>query len=367
MEIICLRENILKAINQVEKIIGKNFTLPILNNIYLKTEKGRLKIIATNLETAIISWVQGKIIKEGEITVPAKIISNIISELNDEKINIELKNNILNIKTANYKAKINGIDSKDFPLVPKIKNEKTLKIKQKNLKNYLLKVIKAAAGENSIRSVISGILLNFTKKGLRFVATDSFRLAHGFDKNQKYEDEISFILPSKTALELIRLSSDENSDVEVKIDDSQVLFSFPQTDLISRLVEGNFPDYEKIIPNNFETKITLDKNEFLKNIKLVSLFSPKLGEIKIIPLKNESSIKIVAEENNLGENNSIIKANIQGKEEETVFNYRYLLDGVENIEGKELILSLNGSGGPAHLSSSENNDYFYLLMPIKNQ
>ncbi|MBI2451107.1 MAG: DNA polymerase III subunit beta [Parcubacteria group bacterium] len=366
MEIICLRENLLKAINQTEKIIGKNFSLPILNNLYFKTEKGRLKITATNLEIAISSWVPGKINEEGETTIPAKIISGIISGLSDDKINLRFKDNLLIVKTDNYQAQINTINPKEFPLIPKIKSENKIKINQKILKKHLSRVIKVVS-ESTINSVLSGILVDNKKKEIKFVATDSFRLAVSIEKKENENEEISFIIPFRTALEIIRLSSDKDFDVEINIGENQAVFIFEQSEIISRLIEGKFPDYEKIIPNNFETKIFLDKNDFLKNIKLVGLFSARLGEIKINPLNDKENLEIKAEENNLGTNKSVISAQIQGKTEEVVFNYRYLLDGLDNLEENKIIFSLNGNSGPSYLNSLNKADYFYLLMPIRNQ
>ena len=185
MEIAILQKNLKKGFNIVQNIIGKNLTLPILNNILLTTEKNRLKLVSTDLEIAITHWTQCKIKKEGETTVPAKLFSDFINNLPDKKIEIKLKDDLLQIKCENFRAKIKGIEAKEVPIIPKIKGELIFKIEALKLKQALNQVANFVS-LSDIRPEISGILINTDSKNIKFVATDSFRLGEKTisDKNK---------------------------------------------------------------------------------------------------------------------------------------------------------------------------------------
>lgn len=367
MKIICLQENFKNGLNITQNIIGRNLTLPILNNLLLETELGRLKISSTNLEIGINTWISGKIEKQGAITCPAKILSSFINNLPNKKIELEVKNNTVFIKCEGYKANIKGLPADDFPLIPKIKEKPIFTFKKSDiLKNGLNQVVGAAALSES-RPEISGILFKFDKEAIKLVATDSFRLAEKtiYQSSGLVTKPIYLIIPQRTIQELIRILN-EKPDQELKIilGNNQILFESNEVQLISRLIDGQYPDYQQIIPKDFETKVTIQKEEVINNIRVASIFSSKINDIKLTI--HSGKIEILAQDPDLGENRSQISAEVQGKNLEINFNFKYLLDGLVNISTKQVFLGLNSESSPAVIKPVQApQDYLYVVMPIK--
>jgi len=308
MKIICLQEKLKNAINLVEKIAGKNINLPILNNLLLETDKGRLKISATDLEIAIVFWLTAKIEKTGKVTVPASILNNFISSLPREKIYLESEKQNLKIKCNNFQAQIKGLDPNDFPIIPHIKGEELLKLKTGVLKKALTQVY-AAASFTDTRPEIAGVFLKISRDGIiRFVATDSFRLAEKVLKNPiSVNKDISFIIPRKAILELVRTLEINNKDVSIVLQDNQLLFDIDkEIYLISRLIEGHFPDYERIIPTEFATEVLLEKKKVIEAVKLASLFAGKTNDVKL-HFTPSGKVEISSHSQELGAINQLFK------------------------------------------------------------
>lgn len=368
MEIICLQENLKKAVNIVQNIIGKNLTLPILNNILLTVEKKRLRLISTDLEMAITHWTSGKVKKEGEITVPAKLLNDLINNLPNKKIEIETKNDFLRVKCESFRSSIKGMNSKEFPIIPKTKGESVAKIEASKLKQALTQVVNFTS-ISDVRPEISGIFVNFNSKDIKFVATDSFRLGEKTIslKNNKIQGKKSVIIPLKTAQELIRILGDQNKEevVEISIEQNQIVFKIPDTQIISRLIEGSYPNYEQLISKQFETSLLLNREEFVEVVRISSLFSSRINDIKLRVIPKKSLVEVSAQDVELGENFSEIKGEIRGKEMEIVFNHRYLLDGLSNISSGKIMLGLNGEASPGILKPAGDPSYIYVIMPIK--
>jgi DNA polymerase-3 subunit beta len=368
MEIICLQENLKKGINIISNIIGKNLTLPILNNILLTVEKKRLRLISTDLEIAITHWTSGKVKKEGEITIPAKLLSEFINNLPNKKIEIKTKDNSLQIKCENFKSIIKGIDSKEFPIIPEIKGESIIKIKALELRQAFSQVVNFTS-LSDIRPEISGVLINFNSKEIKFVATDSFRLGEKilFLKGNRSRVKKSVIIPLRTVQELIRILGEQDKEevVEILIEQNQILFKTLDSRLISRLIEGTYPNYEQLISKQFETNLILDKNEFLNTVKISSLFSSKINDLRLKVVPKKSLVEVFAQDAEIGENISELKGEIKGKEIEIIFNHKYLLDGLNNISSNKVILGLNGEASPGILKPVGDLSFIYVIMPIK--
>lgn len=370
MKILCLQENLKNALSTAERIIGKNLTLPILNNILLKAEKGRLQISSTNLEIGINYWIQCKIEKEGEITVLAKTLSSFVSNLPNKKIEIEGKDQILSIKCEGYKAKIKSHTADEFPIIPKIQSQKEALVDCFDLKEGLQQVA-AMTAVSEARPEISGVLFNFSKKSLKLAATDSFRLA---EKNifieSSFEEKI--ILPQKTALELTRVLADKESlskkeeKIKIIIGPGQAMFDAGHIQVVSRLIDGQYPDYQQIIPASFQTKITTSKDELVKAIRIASLFSGKINEAKIVIFPGKNIMEISSQSADIGENKTQINAEAEGKSQEISFNWRYLLDGLNNIGSKNIFLGMNSDAGPTAIKPVGDENYLYVVMPIKS-
>jgi len=371
MKIICLQENFKKGLNIIQNIVGKNLTLPILNNILLNTEKKQLKLSATDLEIAITNYVICKIEKEGGITMPAKTLVNFINNLPNKKIEITVKNNTTFVRCENFKSNIKGLDVKEFPIIPKIKNEPILEINSLNLKNALEQVINFASFSD-IRPEITGVFFDFSSdKEIKFVATDSFRLGEktiNFKNNKVKKDyRGSAIIPAKTIQELIRIISnlDEEGTIEISIENNQILFNLSKIQIISKLIEGSYPNYQQLISQNFDTSILINKEDLVKAVKLSSFFSSKINDVRLRVDSKKSLLEVFSQDIELGENLSELNCDIKGKDLEIIFNHKYLLDGLNNVASKNIFLGFNGETSPGIIKPEGDETFNYVIMPIK--
>ncbi len=373
MKIEVLKENLKTSLNIVERIVSKNLSLPILNNVLINTNDSFLSLISTDLEIAIKLWILVKIIKKGKVVVPAKFLSNFISSLPNEKIIIEAKEQNLYIECGNFKTQIQGYNPEEFPIVPEFKDLEYLEIDSKKLYQSLSQTIDITS-QSQTRPEISGIYFSFSKNHIKIVATDSFRLA---EKNIYLEEpikkEYSFILPQKSGREIMNILENKEGIIKIYFSPSQVLFEFPmkeikhpQIQITSRLIEGEYPNYQDIIPNKFKTHVTLKRDEFLNQIKTASLFSGKVNEVKILVSKEKQEVEIFAKSPDIGENKSNLPVKIEGDSIEISFNYKYLIDGLLNIKSSEIIFSISKEEGPCILKPVGDSSYIYVVMPIKS-
>lgn len=363
MKIVCTQENLLKGLLVVSRGVGKSPSLPVLANILLSTEKGRIKLQATDLELGITYYLRGKIEKEGKITVPAHIFLNYINNLPLIKVSLEVKDNTLHITCENFKADIKGISAEEFPLIPRVEKEPICTVDAQDLKDGLSKVGFAAALEET-RPEIAGVYMNISKN-LILAATDSFRLAEKVIKT-KPNHTCEVIIPSKTVNELARIISEEVKDVDIFISENQIAFRLDDSEIVSRLVEGKYPDYKQIIPKDFTCQAVLETKDLVSGIKTASLFS-KAGifDIKMETRPKQNEVVITSESGQVGSNVVKIKGKVEGKAEKVVFNYRYLLDGLDHITTDQVLLGITGDATPAVLKPQDEKDYLYVAMPIK--
>ena len=373
MKLTILTHELKKGLNYTERLTGKNLTLPILNNVLIEALPNFLKISSTDLETGIEWWGLCKTEEEGKITVPAKILTQVINNISDEKIEIENKNDTLFIKTKTFKTQIKGYTSDDFPIIPQFSKEDFIEINAQELKDGLIDVVDIAS-MSQIRPEISGIYFVFKKDLVNLVATDSFRLVERTLQSSNYKnsfnDEIKFILSQKTTKEVINILQENTGSVKIYYSESQILFEtnlnevdHPEINLISRQIEGNYPAYKEIIPKEYKTRIIVDKDFLIKQIKLAGLFAGKINEIKI--KNDDKNLEILSQDLELGENSSILEAKIDGEPVEISFNYKFILDGVSRVKTKNVILELQGASGAGVIKAEEGTDYIYVVMPIK--
>ncbi len=368
MKIICTQKNLINSLTKVSNIVGKNVSLPILNNILLVAKNGVIKLISTNLDIGIKTILRGKIETEGEITIPAKLFVDYISLLDSDNIVLEKKDETLLIKTEEKETIIKGQAADEYPIVPELDIENGIKPDVNEFKNALTQVLFAASYDDT-RQELSGVFFSSDGKKLTMVATDSYRLAEkkiDLTKENKQNIKFNKIIPIRVLHEIIRNLNNEDISFELIFNDNQVVFKFNETIIISRLIEGNYPDYKEIIPNEYKTKIVIDKTEIINNIKATSLFS-KVGINDILLEFNNKNneIKISAVNVQLGESKSVIKTKIEGENNSAVFNYKYLLDGLQNIKTKNIIMELVSSESPVVLRPENETDYLYLIMPIR--
>ncbi len=373
MQFISLQENLKRSLNIVGHATSKNINLPILNNILIRTENGNITLIATNLEIGVTNQLRGKVEKDGEFTVDSKLISEYVNLLSSgEKVLIEKDGNELKVESGKYKTKIKGEDTKEFPLIPSVIKDKPYSCKADKLKEALNSVIFAVSNSEN-RVELGGVLFSFSGKKLSLAATDSYRLAESIiDISSDNEDEEKkVIVPAKTAAELLRIINsvdpaafNDSGEVKICLSDNQILFSVDSTDLVSRLINGHYPDYKQIIPNHSQTKVKVDKGELLRAAKATALFS-KAGVNDITLCFVKGRVTVSAYSGASGESQADVEAEIEGDDNEVTINYRYLIDGLNNISGEIACLELINNNSPCLLKSIEDNGYLYIVMPIK--
>ncbi len=397
MKLTCTQENLNKALSIVGKVINKNTTLPILNNVLLKTDKKGLKLSSTNLELGVTYWIGGKIEEEGEITIPTKLFANFISNLPNDNVEIRLREDVLSIKCNGYKTNIKGLSAKEYPIMPKIETEPIFKIRSSEFKYALSQVLPAVSNSES-RMELTGILLDISqirKNKITLVATDSYRLAEKtvtLEKANISEEALktlgevnSIIIPKNTVQELVRDLDEGEEILEVTLSERQILFNFGKANMISRLIEGKYPDYKQVIPESYKIKVSVSLKELLNAIRVASLFtniSNNSIELKISSATK--SVEVSAETSEVGSNITKIPAEMsmepaRGEEKKSkddsegldenlkvVYNYKYLLDGLNSIGGEKAVLNINGASAPTILKSPGKEDFVYVIMPVRS-
>ncbi len=373
MKIITPQEKLKKGLSIIERISSKSLTLPILNNILLTTEKNFLKLSATDLEIGINWWILAKIEKEGKTVVPSNLITNLINLLPNKNINIELKDNDLYIKCEKYHTKIKTLQPDDFPIIPKIKKENYITLNSSLLSNALKNVVDIINISNN-RPELSGVYFLIQKNKLTVTATDSFRLGEKIIQieNNNLNKDFSVIIPQKTIKEVINIFSEIDNNINIYFSKNQVMFesfleevSHPQFNLTTRLIDGDYPDYKEIIPKEYKTEIVVSKDELISQIKSASLFGGRNNEIKFKVNKKEKKLNILSQNIDLGEYQSFLLGDIKGEDTEVVFNYKFILDGLNNIKSSEVFLGLNSDSGPGVIKPIGDDSYIYIVMPIK--
>lgn len=363
MKILTNQKNLRKALSVVERIVSKNASLPILNNILLKTENGRLKVSATNLEIGINYFIGSKIDEVGQIAVPARVFSDFIGNITDEKVSFATKNNILSINSEKYKTQILSFDAKDFPIIPKIKDKYFCKISAKTLKESISTVFDSVALSES-RPELAGVFVNFNKNNTVFAATDSFRLTEKI-VNLKNEEEQSIILPRNTATELVRILNDLDGEICLYKSDNQISFVNEDMEIISRVIDGNYPDYKKIIPEKFISRVLVDKEELEKNVRLTGIFSSNISDIKI--KCSENKLYLLSKNSDKGEIEAETEGILKNEPFEISLNFHYLLDGLKVINTDKVIIEFTGQNSPLVLRQGDGSKTIvYLIMPLRS-
>jgi len=365
MKLVCTQENLNNGLNIVNHLASRNANLPILNNVLISALNGVITLATTNLEIGVKTQIRGKIEEEGQYTVPAKLLSDYISLLPHDNISLELEDEALHISCKNSQTQIRGASADDYPLIPEVLEEDLIMINLESLKELLNQTLFTVSVDEG-RPEISGVLFNFSASKLIVGATDSYRLAEK-RVQLKCGAEKKVIIPLKTLQELNRiLGSVTEKEVNINLNENQILFNCDGIKLISRLIEGNYPDYEQIIPTEHKTITTVESNNLIKAIKSAALFcKPGINDIKMTFLPDKNEIVIMSTNSGLGENVTTLAGEVEGEEVEIVFNYRYLLDGLNSLQSEKVVIKLNNQGAPGIFIPENEEDYLYVVMPIR--
>ncbi len=368
MKVTFLTENIKEKLGFVNHAVSTKTQLPILSNFLLEAKKGELHISATDLEIGITTSVPAVVEKEGEATVLAKTFFDLLSSFEKEKITLELKETNLYLKGEKTKAVFQTMPKEDFPRIYDKKGEKLTETSAEKIKEELKGVV-FSASQDSGRPALSGVLLEKEGGGVIAVATDGFRLSLkkniGVDIKTKTEKEL--LIPSRVIKELLAMI-DESEKIELFVsqESNQVIFSRGKTILVGRLIEAEYPEYEKILPVDFSTKAEFDKEELLAAVRRCSVFARETANIIKMAIEKDK-IRVSANTPSVGENSVEIDSTIQGEENEIAFNARYLLELLSNIDAETMVFEMSGPLNPGVFKIKGDNTYLHLIMPIRVQ
>lgn len=367
MKFSCTQENLNNGLSTVGHIAARGASLPILNNVLLKSVPGGLELTTTNLEVAVTTTIRGKLDGEGAITVQGKIFAEVVSLLPDDKVDLSIEGSSLEIVCGKNRTLIKGMGADDFPVIPQINKTNKISVKTNDLAEAVSRVVFAVNPDEG-RPEIGGVFFGNNQKNIVLAGTDSYRLAESVlvvESNVPKNEGI--IIPLRAAQEVGRISAmSSNEETLIFFSDNQILWQIGDTQIISRLVSGQYPDYSQIIPKEFNTTIVIKKEELQKAVRSASLFVRSgINDVKF-KLDSEKKLATISSNNSqLGENATEIEAQISGVTNEVVFNYRYLLDGLAAIVGKEVKIRVVDGKQPSLFESNTGDDYRYLIMPIR--
>jgi DNA polymerase III subunit beta len=367
MKFYCSQKDLDRAVGIVNKAIGSNNTLPVLNNILVKAEGKRVYFASTNLEIAIKCSIEADVRGEGAITVPAKLLSNYIALVSDEKIEMSvLEGNTLSVSSSSSNTKIKCISSDEFPLIPEAEKGVEVFIKAQDFHNSIDETV-FAASLNLSRPVLSGVLFSLKGKEVTLVATDSYRLAEKkIVLTDSSEEEIYCIIPARTVTELSKIiARAEEEKVKINVSQNQILFSVDGIELVSRLIEGRFPDYQKIIPTGTPTTSTVSVEDLSLVLKRVSLFARENNNNISISVTNDGKMSVSSEETKVGEEKAEVSIQIEGENKKISLNAQYLIDVLTHINNDKVLFQIIDKVSPAMIRPAGKEDYVYIIMPLK--
>jgi DNA polymerase-3 subunit beta len=365
MKIECVKEKIIDAIYKAEKITGKNLTLPILSHIYLEAKNSVCIIKATNLDLGLEIEIPVKVIEPGKATVPGTVFLNFISNLSGEsKMVLEIINNDLFIHGQKTSTKIKTQPTDDFPIIPQIKDEKSFELDAKDFVRGIKSVWYGAA-QTSMKPELSSVYVYYDGvDSLVFVATDSFRLAEKKVKIKKGRDISQILIPLKNVSEIMRILESAEGEVDVKMSSNQLAFSWGGVYLVSRIIDGTFPDYKQIIPKEFKTEVTVLKKDLVNSLKLINVFTDTFNQVVMKISPSEKTFELTTQNSTVGETRNSLDTALTGDDLTISFNYKYLVDCFQSIDTDSLVLSFSGLGKPVLVRGVSDRSFLYIVMPM---
>jgi DNA polymerase III subunit beta len=372
MNVSVMQENLARGLQTVSRAVSSRATLPVLANVLLKTEDSGLKLTATNLEIGINCWVPGKVAEAGEITVPARLLTDLVASLPNQRIDLVLspKDRTLKLTCGNNRSSIKGIEADEFPVVAAIGETPATSIDARVLREALGEVVFAAASDES-RPILTGVLTRLDGDTMTLAAADNYRIAvRTVTLERPVSPEIVIVVPGRSYAELMRVLPDAEMPIEITVtpNKSQVLFHVEGIDLVSRLIEGQFPNYEPVIPTAHSSRAVIDREAFLAGTRRASIFARDSANIVKIELGGDgdaTGVSITAHAADVGDNADTVEAAIEGSPTTIAFNARYLIDVLGNLGSEEAALELSGPLAPGVIRGIGKDDYVHVIMPVR--
>ena len=380
MKLSCLQQNLADGLNVVGRVVPGKSTLPVLSNVLLATDEGRLKLAATNLEMAMTVWVGAHVESEGAITLPARVLTEWVLLLDrDQQIELAMnaRNKRVRLQSGRYESNISGIDAEDFPPIPTVEEGTSIALEAAVLKDAIGQVAFAAAQDDS-RPVLAGVLVKLEHGKLTLAAADGFRLAvRTVELPNGEEQRLSVIVPARAMSELARVLPDEEGktvELAATPNRSQILFKLGDVQMVSRLIEGQFPDYARIIPQEAKTRALMPTRELLQATRAASVFArdnSMIVRLNLTPSEDQQELalgKVVVSSTSaeMGDNTGDLDATVDGEEQQVAFNGKYLKEALEALNAPQVKLELTGPASPGILrpSGGDSNGYLHVIMPM---
>ncbi|RMH01671.1 MAG: DNA polymerase III subunit beta [Chloroflexi bacterium] len=373
MKLSCLQENLARGLSIVGRAVSTRSTLPVLANVLLATDNGRLKLSATNLEIVITCWIGTKIEEEGAITIPARTFNDLVSTLPQDTVHLELneQTQTLHVSCLRTEANIKGIDAQEFPLVPEPDNNHRIRMETAVLKQIINQVAFAAATDDT-RPTLTGVSTRIEGGQLTMAATDGFRLSVRSAHIPGYvDDPISVIVPARALMEVARIASDDTEAVFISLPEgrNQIIFDMDNVVLVSQLIDGNFPDYTSIIPKSYRTRTVMNTAELRKACKTAEIFARESSHTARFNINPGDEITpgmatISATSAETGDNVAQVDAIVDGDPIEIAFNVKFMSDVLNVIETPQVALETNSSREPGVIRPVGDSDFIHIIMPM---
>lgn len=365
MKILCKKEELLAGVNTVQRAVSSKNTLPILQGIRLKTEDGNLWFEATDLEIGIRRQIAVDIREEGQVVLPAKLFSEIARKLPDTEIKIESTDNNINIFYDHSNFAVNGYDPEEYPEIAEISSTDVIEIPGSLFKSMIKQTIFGCAVEET-RPVFTGILLNIEKENISLVSTDTHRLAYSKALIPGNDKEFKGIIPSKTMQEIYRLLSDDEVLI-IKFNKSRVIFIFDTIQILTRLIEGQFPSYKQVIPQSCNTKLLIDTRRLMDTVERASLLSKdNYLKTNTVRFNIENSLINVNQYSEMGKISEQIEMEQDGEDVAISFNAKYVIDFLKVVDTEKIIMETSGSFSPCIFRPENDDNYLCLVLPLRN-
>jgi len=364
-----MQENLARGLAVASRAVSSRSTLPVLANVLLKTEDAGLKLTATNLEIGITYWVPGKIETDGAITVPARLFTDLVASLpGSERVDLELQaGGTLHVQAGRYATHVKGIDAEEFPAIPSAGERPTTRIAQNVLRQALTETAFAAASDEA-RPILTGVLARFEGDRLTLAAADNYRIAVKTIPILDPVEDTSLVIPARSLTELSRILADTDEPVDLVISPArnQVLFHLDAIDLVSRLIDGQFPNYQQVVPAAHTTRAIVDREELLKAVRVAGLIAHESANIVKLQVGVDGDAGILVSANaEVGDNEGHVEAGVEGDGTTIAFNARYLADVLQNVTAERFAIELNGPLSPGVFKPVGDDDYVHVVMPVR--
>jgi DNA polymerase-3 subunit beta len=368
-----MQENLARGLSVVSRAVSTRGTLPVLANVLLRTEDAGLKLTATNLEIGITYWVPGKIETDGATTVPARLFADLVSSLPAaDRVDLELQGaDVLHLRSGRFATHIKGIDADEFPAIQTAGDRPTTRIAQKTLRRALAETIFAAASDEA-RPILTGVLARFEGDKLTLAAADNYRIAVRTVDVLDPVEAISVVIPARALAELVRVLADTDDPIDIVLaqQKNQVLFHLEGIDLVSRLIDGQFPNYQQVLPQSHATRAEIEREELLRAVRPAALIASSSANIVKLRIgangsgESDAGLTVTATAD-VGDYEGAVEAAVQGDGTTIAFNARYLADVLTNVDAERFAIELNGPLSPGVFRPVGDDAYVHVVMPVR--